>query len=216
MTALRERKRQELRERLSGLAFELCVQRGFDNVRIADIAAAANVSEKTVFNHFSTKEELLLPGAESLERGLVVAVEQRHPSEPLLVAARRYIFNAAERMATLPYTRRKAFADLVQSTPSLRQRLRGMSLQVEDELTAVISKQTSASVDDPTPRVVAVALGTLLRLAYGTVGWPTSRKRSLEEILQGMESSLSQLERGLAGYGVTASVRKPSLGRTPP
>lgn len=216
MTALRERKRQELRERLSALAFELCVQHGFDSVRIADIAAAASVSEKTVFNHFPTKEDLLLPGAESLERGLVAAVAQREPSEPLLAAVRRHIFNAAERMAEVPYARRKAFEDLVRATPSLRQRLRGLSLQVEDELTAVISKQTSASADDPTPRVVAVALGTLLKLAYGTVGWPRSRKRSLEEILQGIESGLSQLERGLAGYGVTASVRGPSLERTVP
>lgn len=201
MTALRERKRQELRERLSALAFELCVQHGFDGVRIADIAAAANVSEKTVFNHFPTKEDLLLPGAESLERGLVAAVAQRDAAESLLTAARRYIFEAAERMAALPYARRKAFENLVRSAPSLRQRLRGVSLQVEDELTAVISKQTSASDDDPTPRLVAVAMGALLRLAYGTVGWPTSRKRSLAEILQGIESSMSRLEKGLAEYG---------------
>jgi hypothetical protein len=31
--------------------------------------------------------------------------------------------------------------------------------------------------------------------------WPSSRKRSLAEILQGIESSMSQLEKGLAEYG---------------
>jgi hypothetical protein len=106
-------------------------------------------------------------------------------------------------MAALPYGRRKAFEQLVRSTPTLRQRLRGLSLQVEDELTTVIASQTSASADDPTPRVVAVALGALLRLAYGTVGWPKSRKRSLEETLRGIELSLSVLEQGLARYGGT-------------
>src|SRR5580704_14890834 len=57
---LRERKKRLTRKLLSDTATRMFVARGFDEVTIADIAAACGVSEKTVWNYFPAKETLLL------------------------------------------------------------------------------------------------------------------------------------------------------------
>src|SRR3982074_3960642 len=57
---LRERKKRLMRQQLSDTATEMFVERGFDAVRVAEIAEACGVSEKTVFNYFPTKESLVL------------------------------------------------------------------------------------------------------------------------------------------------------------
>jgi AcrR family transcriptional regulator len=57
---LRERKKRLMREQLSDTAARMFMERGFDGLRVAEVAEACGVSEKTVFNYFPTKEALLL------------------------------------------------------------------------------------------------------------------------------------------------------------
>ncbi|MGC4938319.1 TetR/AcrR family transcriptional regulator [Kribbella sp. DT2] len=60
MTGLRERKKQQTHDALSQVAIDLFLARGFDQVSVADIAAAANVSKPTLFKYFATKQDLVL------------------------------------------------------------------------------------------------------------------------------------------------------------
>ena len=57
---LRERKKRLMRRQLSDTATEMFMERGFEAVRVAEIAEACGVSEKTVYNYFPTKEALIL------------------------------------------------------------------------------------------------------------------------------------------------------------
>src|SRR3954471_6586926 len=61
---LRERKKRAAREAIAATARRLFAERGFDAVTVAEVAVAADVSEKTVFNHFATKEDLAFAGRE--------------------------------------------------------------------------------------------------------------------------------------------------------
>src|SRR5277367_6171144 len=67
---LRERKKRLMRQQLSDTATGMFLARGFDAVRVAEIAAACGVSEKTVFNYFPNKESLLLDRLESIVTSL--------------------------------------------------------------------------------------------------------------------------------------------------
>ena len=62
---LRQRKKRLMRQQLSDTATQMFLERGFDAVRVTEIAAACGVSEKTVFNYFPTKESLILDRLES-------------------------------------------------------------------------------------------------------------------------------------------------------
>src|SRR5207237_10229871 len=68
---LRERKKRLLRQQLSDAATEMFVERGFDSVRITEIAEACGVSEKTVYNYFRTKESLILDRWQSTPTALL-------------------------------------------------------------------------------------------------------------------------------------------------
>src|ERR1700693_565067 len=61
----RARKKPLMRQQLSDAATRMFVERGFDAVRVAEVAEACGVSEKTVFNYFPTKESLILDRLES-------------------------------------------------------------------------------------------------------------------------------------------------------
>lgn len=57
---LRERKKRQTYERLSETAIALFLERGFEKVSVAEIAAAADVSKPTLFRYFPAKEDLVL------------------------------------------------------------------------------------------------------------------------------------------------------------
>ena len=83
---LRARKQRETRANLSRAAIRLSLERGWENVTVDDIAAAANVSPRTFRNYFSTKAEAVAAG--HLERMLRIAdaLRARPPDEPLWTA----------------------------------------------------------------------------------------------------------------------------------
>ncbi len=77
---LRERKKAETRAALSWAAVRLSVERGFDQVRVEEIAEAAGVSPRTFNNYFSSKGEAVV--ARHLDRGLRIAEALREcPAE---------------------------------------------------------------------------------------------------------------------------------------
>src|ERR1035441_6238774 len=73
---LRERKKRLMRQQLSDTATLMFMERGFDAVRVAEIADACGVSEKTVFNYFPTKEALILDRLESTMASLRVGLAE--------------------------------------------------------------------------------------------------------------------------------------------
>src|SRR5919198_1571270 len=81
---LRERKRREPRGAIARAAWKLFNRRGFDAVTVADVAAAAGVSEKTVFNYFPTKEDLAFAGREQGLQRLVADIAKRPPGTSVL------------------------------------------------------------------------------------------------------------------------------------
>jgi AcrR family transcriptional regulator len=79
----RERKKQQTRQTLIATAARLFEERGYEATAVADIAEAADVSKRTFFLHFPTKEDVLLSdGRARLDLALRV-IADRAPDTPL-------------------------------------------------------------------------------------------------------------------------------------
>src|SRR5262249_17453796 len=81
---LRERKKRQTRDAIAAAALALFRERGFDAVTVADVARAADVSEKTVFNHFPAKEDLVFAHSEDRLDARAEAIRLRPPGVPLI------------------------------------------------------------------------------------------------------------------------------------
>ena len=75
---VRELKKRETRRRIAETALRLFAGRGFDAVTVAEVARAAGVTEKTVFNHFETKEDLVYSEDRAFEAELFTVSEVEH------------------------------------------------------------------------------------------------------------------------------------------
>ncbi|WP_030673519.1 TetR family transcriptional regulator [Streptomyces cellulosae] len=123
---LRERKRQRMYGNVSDIAIRLFLEKGFDAVSVAEIAAAAEISKPTLFRYFPTKEDLVLHrfADHEGEAARVVAGQER----PLL-ALRRHFLDGLERCDPVTGLSEEpavlAFTSLVYGTPSLAAGLYG-------------------------------------------------------------------------------------------
>src|SRR3954464_10389540 len=90
-SGLRERKKQQTRELIADTARRLFSERGFERVSVAEIARTADVSEKTVFNYFPTKEDLVYWRLEEFEEQLLDSIRNRRPGESALEGFGRFM-----------------------------------------------------------------------------------------------------------------------------
>ncbi|MGY4414185.1 AcrR family transcriptional regulator [Bradyrhizobium sp. LB7.1] len=95
---LRERKLQATRERLARAAMALFLERGFEATTIDDIAAAADVSRRSFFHYFASKEDVVSAWQEGAAAALVAEVVGRPAGESMLTAAENAIAAALKRI----------------------------------------------------------------------------------------------------------------------
>ena len=91
--------------------------RGFDRVTVAEVAAAAGVSEKTVFNYFPTKEDLFFDEVPKREAALVEAIRGREPGESILGALRRLQLGECPRLCSPGFA---TFARIIEESTALQ------------------------------------------------------------------------------------------------
>src|ERR1700686_2897031 len=88
---LRLRKRQQTRERLTRVAMALFLDRGFEATTLDDIASAADISRRSFFHYFASKEDVVFAWHEEITAALVAEIAVRPASESMLAAAENAI-----------------------------------------------------------------------------------------------------------------------------
>jgi AcrR family transcriptional regulator len=78
--SLRERKRARTRRALIDAAVELFDRRGYEQTTVAQIAAA-EISTRTFFGYFASKEDLLCPDSQARIQAVLDAIDQRRPGD---------------------------------------------------------------------------------------------------------------------------------------
>ncbi len=164
---LRERKKEQTRQRIAETARRLFTEHGFDEVTVAHIAREAEVAEATVFNYFSTKEALYYSGLEVFGEQLVAAVRSRLPGTSALAAFRAHVLGLGgelDRIAAgdgAALERMRTTARVISSSAALRVREKIVLGEVAESLAEALVDGRSDGGDatpDPVARSVANAL----------------------------------------------------------
>ena len=205
---LRERKKRLMRQRLSDTATLMFMERGFDAVRVAEVAAACGVSEKTVFNYFPTKESLILdrlePAMAALREGLtdrgvapVEAVLRILDGE--LGAMTSWLAGADDPAGAAAAMRR--FGALIQASPSLRAHQSDMMDQFTAVAAAILAERSGLSADDPEPQITATALLGLWRIQFLSLSRHLDGTRTAAQVHQAVTGDVLRAAR-LIGAGL--------------
>jgi AcrR family transcriptional regulator len=202
---LRERKKRETREAIARAAWKLFNRRGFDAVTVADIAAEAGVSEKTVFNYFPAKEDLVFGAGIQRTAKLIEAVEARPAGTSIVEPFRRWTMDYLDRVEHAPVDSITAIPRLVMRSDQLRARLFIGWEQEAAMLGPVIAQQVGEPEDGVVPVVVARTLAwthrVVFRAAFTRLIEGEDQAKVAADLREQATAAYDLLERGLADYG---------------
>jgi len=204
---MRERKKQRTRQLIRDTAVRLFMERGFEQVTVAEIAREADVSEATVFNHFPTKEDLVYGQMEAFEQQLLDAVRDRPPGQSALAAYAGFVFSIRGLMTEQQGPEQiAAWARLVLDSPALVSREHEVFAHHTAALANLLAEETGAGPDDLTPWVAANALIGLHRALLAYVRRQALAGRTNPGLARSIrkqgERAVAQLEHGFGDYAV--------------
>jgi AcrR family transcriptional regulator len=114
---LRENKKARTRQEIAERAMALFVEKGFDRVTVAEVADAAGISEKTVFNYFPTKEDLFFDEVPRREAALIEAIRSRTPGGSVVAALHRLQSRECTRLTSPQFA---VFARIIEESTALQ------------------------------------------------------------------------------------------------
>lgn len=164
----RTRKRLATRQTISDVATRLFMERGFDHVTIDDIAAAADVARKTVFNHFARKEDMFFDLDALGREDLLAALAQRDTAVSPAETLRRFAHGAvAERR---PYIRffegSLRFIGTIRDSGALQARAREMRDELAQTLAGGLAAALHRDGSDPLPKLAAAMIMAAWSVAF--------------------------------------------------
>jgi AcrR family transcriptional regulator len=151
---LRERKRDRLRKELHQAATDLFLQNGFEATTIDEIVAIANVSRRTFFRYFDTKEDAWF-GSPDADRELIETIIANRPASESPLASARLAYRRLMDDYQTDSARGLAMARLATFTPALRAKLAWFRERAVNAIADALSKRAGTPPDDLTPHVIA-------------------------------------------------------------
>ncbi|MGW3304097.1 TetR/AcrR family transcriptional regulator [Streptomyces rubiginosohelvolus] len=195
---LRERKKRLTYQAVSDAAITMFLERGFDKVSVAEVAAAADISKPTLFRYFPAKEDLVLHRFADHEDEAARVVTGRAPDETPLDALRRHFLDGLDRrdpvtgLCDVPQV--LAFLRLLYGTPSLVARLHAYQGRSE----AALARALGGGLSD---RLAAGQIIAVLRILAMENWRRTDAGESADRVyagaVQAAEEAFVQLRTGL-------------------
>ncbi|MFC5825298.1 TetR/AcrR family transcriptional regulator [Nonomuraea insulae] len=206
MTGLRERKRARTHAAISEAAIALFLERGFDEVSVAQVAEAAEVSKRTLFAYFAAKEDLVVHRFADHESEAARVVRARPPDAEPLAALRDHFLDGLRRRDPITglndVPEILALTRMLLETPALRTRMIRFQQGAEQALAEAL--QDTVGVPALTARLAAVqVVGTsrllLMDNSRALVGGQSADER-YPEAAADAEHAFTVLSEGLAAY----------------
>lgn len=209
---LRERKKAQLRQAISDTATMMFLERGFDAVKVSEIAAACDVSEKTIFNYFPTKESLLFDNSDAVLAAIRESVSDHGDGRSIADAAHATVIAEFERIHTywrsadedsvLEVVRR--FGDLIEQTPALLAAQHEMLERMVEEAAVALAERAGVDPHDPEPQIAALMVAGLWRVQYASMRRHVRTATTVDElrtaVLAEVERAAMMAESGLSSF----------------
>lgn len=180
--------RKDVRLRLRNAALELYAERGFDHTTAAEIAAQANVTERTYFRHFTDKREVLFDGEAGLQTALVDAVTGAPDLPPLALLQAAFVSVAPLFESERALKRRRD--QVVAASPALRERAVVKLAHLTEAIAGALERR---GVPGPLAALAAACgMGVLTRVR---ADWLAGSPLRYETLLTGAFADLALLLR---------------------
>jgi AcrR family transcriptional regulator len=194
----RSRKRLATRQDISNAATRLFSKRGFDQVTVDEIAAAADVGRMTVFNHFPRKEDMFFDREEEGREILRAALRQRDPRvapiETLRLLAHRL---AAEQSPLVRFTAAsQGYIKTIEGSETLKARARAIRDELAQVVTVALAECVGRERTDPVAQLAAGLLLATWTVALIQAHGSYRQSRNKE---QAKAAFLALVDRGTAG-----------------
>jgi AcrR family transcriptional regulator len=150
---LRERKKQQTRETIARVALQLFAERGYDETTLAEIAEAADVSPRTIFSYFESKEEILMGEEAAFLTTLQTMLDSRPPGTTTVEAIRDFLAEIPP-----PDEAAQLRKEIVRSTPSLQMNMSARHAQLEPLLAASVAKDLECDPGDIRSLLIAASM----------------------------------------------------------
>ncbi len=171
----------------------LFLEHGVEHVAVAQIA---EVAEKTVYNHFRTKAELVFDAGDEVLDRLTFAIRSRAPGESAISAVRAALVHAASSVGDPDAPQAQAaFRAMVAASPTLQAHQLQMAARYERTLAAVLAEETAADAGSVQPFLAAAAFVAALRAGVAVPQAGASRAEA-------MTRALDMLGTGLKDYAI--------------
>ena len=196
---LREAKKLATRQQIADVAMRLFATRGFDAVTVAEVAADAGVSQKTVFNYFPTKEDLFYDEVPERVRAVADAIHNRPAGESIVGALRRLQVSQCARVCSPGFA---VFARVIEESPALQlKELEVMALMAQ----ALAASLYEEGVDERDARIAAGLLVSVHRQFFRAARTQALAGKhgpaAVRRLRSDLERAYALLEHGLHGLG---------------
>jgi AcrR family transcriptional regulator len=188
---LRERKKRQTREAIERAGLKLFAERGFDETTVADIAEAADVSPRTIFSYFESKEDILFCEESADFERFKQILEQRPPGTTTADALREFLSSVGPHDDAALLRKR-----VVMANPALGVRMRA---RFESLLTEAIATDLGGGGDDIRSRLIAASMTaafTTMREQLEAGGEQPNHEQAmatLDEVLEFLRGGLNAL-----------------------
>jgi AcrR family transcriptional regulator len=199
----RERKKQRTRDALLRAALELFEAKGYEHTAVREITDAVDVSERTFFRYFASKEDLTLSFVRDGSDALLEALAARPPEEEPLTALRQAFRESLRRITaggdvlSAKPTYLSALK-LIESTPALLAAHLRYFHDDGETIVRVLAEREGVDPADPRPRIIAALFAGLVSLANRD--WQVAGAGDAEAMLAAFDAYADQLGPELFGH----------------
>ena len=188
---LRERKKQRTRETIARVALDLFAERGYHATTLSDVAEAADVSTRTIFSYYASKEDIVFCDFPSIKEALARALAERPAGKDALETVRDFILSVDLERGGEGHRR---WERIIASDDTLRSHKRARLAEIEEVVAGAIADDLSAGEDDVRPQLVAASLIAAMEVLDGKPDGAATPEDVVDPVIRFLRAGLEAVK----------------------